>query len=50
MISEQPPFVATPAIPVLFAAISEQVGRLEASPLPERQLSRCAKHNKSGHL
>ena len=34
----RPPFVATPAILSLVAAIGEQVGRLEASLPPERQL------------
>ena len=33
-----PPFLATPAILALVAAIGEQVGRLEASLPPERQL------------
>ncbi len=36
--SAHPPFTATPAILALAAAIGEQVGRLEASLPPERQL------------
>ena len=36
--SSTPPFTATPAILSLIAAIGEQVGRLEASLPPERQL------------
>ena len=34
----RPPFIATPTILALVAAIGEQVGRLEASLPPERQL------------
>jgi Fic family protein len=34
----RPPFIATPAVLSLVAAIGEQVGRLEASLPPERQL------------
>ena len=36
--NERPPFIATSAILALVAAIGEQVGRLEASLPPERQL------------
>lgn len=36
--SARPPFIATPAILSLVAAIGEQVGRLEVSLPPERQL------------